>query len=89
VQGYNLKNVLCSGLVQQTLFTADADMSDRICVQLSDFRYVEALRGARGSAVFKALCCKPEGRGFETRLEEFLNVSNPSGRSRPWGLLSL
>jgi hypothetical protein len=32
---------------------------------------------------------KPEGRGFDTRLSEFLNVPNPSGRIRPWGPLSL
>jgi hypothetical protein len=31
----------------------------------------------------------PEGRRFITRLGEFLNLPNPSGRSRPWGLLSL
>jgi hypothetical protein len=37
----------------------------------------------------KALGCKLEGRGFETRLGEILNLPNPSGRTRPWGLLSL
>jgi hypothetical protein len=35
--------------------------------------------GARGSVVVKALCCKPEGGGFETRREEFFNLPNPSG----------
>jgi hypothetical protein len=25
------------------------------------------LSGARGSEVVKALCCKPEGRGFKSR----------------------
>jgi hypothetical protein len=45
--------------------------------------------GARGIVVVKALCYKPEGRGFETRGGEFLNLPNPSGRSRPWGLFSL
>jgi hypothetical protein len=39
--------------------------------------------------VFKALCYKPEGRGFDTRWGEFLNLPNPSGSTRPWGLLSL
>jgi hypothetical protein len=39
--------------------------------------------------VVKALCYKPEGRGFDTRWGEFLNLPNPSGRTRPWGLLSL
>jgi hypothetical protein len=38
---------------------------------------------ARGSLVVKALCYKPEGRGFGTRLSEFLNLPNPSGRTRP------
>jgi hypothetical protein len=36
-----------------------------------------------------ALCYKPGGRGFETQWGEFLNLPNISGRSRPWGLLSL
>jgi hypothetical protein len=40
--------------------------------------------GACGTVVVKALCYKLEGRGFE-----FLNVPNHSGRTRPWGLLSL
>jgi hypothetical protein len=39
--------------------------------------------------VVKALCYKPEGRGFETRWGEILNSPNPSGRCRPWGVLSL
>jgi hypothetical protein len=45
--------------------------------------------GARGSVVVKALCYKPEGRGFDTRRSDFLNLPNPSGRTKPWGLLSL
>jgi hypothetical protein len=37
--------------------------------------------GVRGSIVVKALCCKPEGRGFKSRLVGFfLNWPNPSGR---------
>jgi hypothetical protein len=28
-------------------------------------------------------------RGFDTRLDEFLNLPNPSGFSWPWDLLSL
>jgi hypothetical protein len=43
----------------------------------------------RGSVVVKALCYKLEGRGFDTGCGEFLNLPNPSGRTRPWGLLSL
>jgi hypothetical protein len=42
-----------------------------------------------GSVAVKALGYKPEGRGFETRWGEILNLPNPSGRTRPWGLLSL
>jgi hypothetical protein len=34
--------------------------------------------------VVKALCYKQEGRGFETRRGEFLNLPNFSGRIRPW-----
>jgi hypothetical protein len=45
--------------------------------------------GARGSLVVKALGYKPEGRGFETQWGEIINLPNPSGRTRPWGLLSL
>jgi hypothetical protein len=45
--------------------------------------------GARSNIVVKALCYKPEGRGFDTRWGEFLNLPNPSGRTEPWGLLSL
>jgi hypothetical protein len=41
------------------------------------------------SLVAKVLGYKPEGRGFETRGGEILNLPNPSGRTRPWGLLSL
>jgi hypothetical protein len=32
--------------------------------------------GARGSIVVKALCYKPEGRGFDTRCGDFLNLPN-------------
>jgi hypothetical protein len=53
------------------------------------FEYPSNKPGARGSVVVKALCNKLEGRGFDSRLGEFLNLPNPSGRTRPWGLLSL
>jgi hypothetical protein len=43
-----------------------------------------AVCGARGSVMVKALCYKPEGRGFDTRWDGFLNLPNPSGRTRPW-----
>jgi hypothetical protein len=35
---------------------------------LSNLKIHKIILGARGSVVVKALCCKPEGRGFETRL---------------------
>jgi hypothetical protein len=41
-------------------------------------------KGARGSLMVKALSYKPETRWGET-----LNLPNPSGRPRAWGLLSL
>jgi hypothetical protein len=40
----------------------------------------------------EALCYKLEGRGFETWWCErifFFNLPNPSGRTKPWGLLNL
>jgi hypothetical protein len=37
----------------------------------------------------KALGYKPEGRGFETQRGEILNLPNPSGFTRLWGLLRL
>jgi hypothetical protein len=40
------------------------------------------------SIVVKALCYKPEGSGFDTRWDEFLNLLIPSDRTRPGGLLS-
>jgi hypothetical protein len=42
---------------------------------------------ARGSLV--PLGYKPERRGFESRCGEILNLPNPSGRNRHWGLLTL
>jgi hypothetical protein len=45
--------------------------------------------GAHGSLVVKALCYKPEGSGFDNGLGDFLNLRNPSDRTKPWGLLSL
>jgi hypothetical protein len=45
--------------------------------------------GARSRLVVKALGYKPESRGFETWWREILNVPNPSGRTKPWGLLNL
>jgi hypothetical protein len=46
-------------------------------------------QGAHGRVVDKALCYKSEGREFDTQWHESLNLPNPFGRTRPWGLLSL
>jgi hypothetical protein len=35
-------------------------------------------RGPRSSVMVKVKCYKPEGRGFDTRWGEFLNLPNPS-----------
>jgi hypothetical protein len=42
-----------------------------------------------GSLVVKALYYKPESRGSLPDDVIFLNLPNPSSRSRPWGLLLL
>jgi hypothetical protein len=64
-----------------------------VCVYIYIYIYIyictEYIYGARGSVVAKALCYKPEGRGFDTRWGEFLNLPNPSGHTRQWCLLSL
>jgi hypothetical protein len=40
----------------------------------------DLLNGACGIVVVKALCCKPEGRRFETQLNtSFFNLPNNSG----------
>jgi hypothetical protein len=55
-----------------------------VCSGASTMELVSALwvKGAHGSVVIKALCYKPEGRRFDTRWGEFLNLPNPSGRTR-------
>jgi hypothetical protein len=50
---------------------------------------IRRLNDECSSIVVKALGYKPEGRGLETRRGEILNLRNPSGRSRPWGLPTL
>jgi hypothetical protein len=39
--------------------------------------------------IYVSLCYKSEGRWFGTRWGDFLNLHTPSGRTRPWGSLSL
>jgi hypothetical protein len=40
-------------------------------------------RGARCSVVVKALCYRPQGRGFETGCDNFFNFPNSFGRTSP------
>jgi hypothetical protein len=62
--------------------------SDWLRVQRARIRSSSSGR-EKSSVVVKALCYKPEGRGFDTRWSDFLNLPNPFGRTRPWVLLSL
>jgi hypothetical protein len=65
------------------------DLQSRWTSPPQNFLLLLILVRAHGSAVVNALCFKPEGRGFDTRWGEFLNLPNPSCRTSPWGLLSL
>jgi hypothetical protein len=58
---------------------------------LASFWFLNPIHGARGSVVVKALCHKREGCLFETLRVEFFffSLPNHSGRSSPWGSLSL
>jgi hypothetical protein len=53
------------------------------------FMVLISARRVRSSVVVKALCYELESHGFDIQWGEFLNLPNPSGRTRPWGLLSL
>jgi hypothetical protein len=39
--------------------------------------------------MFNALGYKPEGGLFETQWGQILNLPNPSGRTKPWGLFNI
>jgi hypothetical protein len=63
---------------------------DRRCHVVSvTYTYGRILEFLGGSLMVNSLGYKPEGCEFETRRGEILNLPNPSGRTRPWGLLSL
>jgi hypothetical protein len=66
---------------------------DRRCMStlLSVLALIITWTEARGSVVVEALCYKPESHGFENQWGEwtFFNLPNPSGRTRPSGLVSL
>jgi hypothetical protein len=65
--------------------------SDRMAENMEHFNYYAIMShtGACSSIVVKALCYKPEGCRFNTWWGDCLNLPNPSGHTRPWGLLSL
>jgi hypothetical protein len=57
--------------------------SEKLTEQINlDYMYC---LGARSSIVVKALGYKPEGRRYETRWGEILNLHNPSSCTRLWG----
>jgi hypothetical protein len=58
-------------------------------LELIEYKPNQKGEKALSSIVIKALCYKPEGRRFDIRWGDFLNLPNSSGRTRPWGLLSL
>jgi hypothetical protein len=56
------------------------------------YNFYRASSPNMGHVMVKALCYKPERRGIENRWGQwnfFFNLSNPSGCTRPWGVLSL
>jgi hypothetical protein len=49
------------------LYYGNLVMVVRLCCGQTKFLNIYFLVGARGSVVVKALCYKPEGRGFDSR----------------------
>jgi hypothetical protein len=91
----------CAAITEQWVHKPQHDSKTIFSFGSSDFLHHHAQRanhttcltyssklGVGGSVVVKALCYKPEGRGFDTRWSEFLNLPILSGSTRPWGLLS-
>jgi hypothetical protein len=58
---------------------------------LSRFHSFWCRNGTRSSVMLEALCYKPVGRGVRVPMKwiHFLSLPNLSGRTSPWGLLSL
>jgi hypothetical protein len=61
----NTRPVLYLHLVDQYLQPLHSHMY--VCMYVSRYVCMYVMCGARGSIVVKALCYKPEGRGFDTR----------------------
>jgi hypothetical protein len=50
------------------ILTCEYAESKISCTQVKKvMKCIQSITGARGSVVVKALCYKPEGRGFDTR----------------------
>jgi hypothetical protein len=47
-------------------FCRHSDRREMSLQTLMEFKAMFSCMGARGSVVVKALCCKPEGRGFKS-----------------------
>jgi hypothetical protein len=84
LQVHNNVTITCPSILSTSLITNATNKSSVLFCVVQQLLKV----GVSGSLVVKALCYKPEGRGFETRWGDFLNLPNPSCRTRPWGLLS-
>jgi hypothetical protein len=69
-----------TNLTVQNVTLYKLSVTDILCI----IKFVKIERAGR-SALVKTLCYKPEGRGFDSRWGEFLNLPSPSGRTRPWG----
>jgi hypothetical protein len=57
---------------------APSNLSPRTDIILFSSEFASELHrsvGARGSVVVKALCCKPEGRGFKSRWGGFFKLT--------------
>jgi hypothetical protein len=84
---FNVNNIIH---IQVWYVLQSLNNQERFHFPCSLFMFIyNSLEGARGSLVVKALGYKPGGRGFETHRGEILNSPDPSGRTRPWGSLSL
>jgi hypothetical protein len=65
----NLKALAYSVTTYYTIYYSFTDPPLFIQVTLAThiIKRGTVIKGARGSVVVKALCCKPEGRGFKSR----------------------
>jgi hypothetical protein len=71
-------------LLKQHTFPQEGRKDVEGCALSCHLPRLQTVLGARGSVVVMVVVV-----GFETRWGEFLNLPNPSDRTRPWGLRSL